>query len=107
MRSMPDRSDAWSPDDARQILEAWRRTGESLAAFGRRHGYAAARLYWWRKRLASAPVELTTLSLVPATVTSEATSPITIRLPSAIVVEATSATPAWIAAVVAELTRSS
>jgi hypothetical protein len=57
MCALPDRSDAWSPGDARRILEAWRRSGESLAAFGQRHGYAAARLYWWRKRLASEPVE--------------------------------------------------
>lgn len=106
---MPDRSDAWSSDDARRIFEAWQRSGESLAAFARRHGYSAARLYWWRRRLASAPapVELTTLSLVPATVTDETTSTITIRLPNGIAVEATGATPAWIAAVVAELTRSS
>lgn len=107
MRSMPDRSDAWSSDDARRVFEAWQRSSESLAAFARRHGYSASRLYWWRRRLASAPVELTTLALVPATVTSEASSPITIRLPNGIAVEATSATPAWIAAVVAELTRSS
>lgn len=104
---MPDPDDAWSPDDARRIFDEWKRSGESLAAFGRRHRYASARLYWWRKRLAIDPVDLTTLSLVPATITSEALAPITIRLPNGIGIEATSATPAWIAAVIAELSRSS
>jgi len=104
---MPDPGDAWSPDDAKRIFDEWKRSGESLAAFGRRRGYAAARLYWWRKRLATEPVDLTALSLVPALVTSEATAPVTIRLPNGIGIETTSATPAWIAAVVAELSRSS
>lgn len=104
---MPDPSDAWSPDDAKRIFDEWRQSGESLAAFGRRRSYSAARLYWWRKRLATEAVDLTSLSLVPAVVTSATTAPITIRLPNGIGIEATSATPAWIAAVVAELSRSS
>lgn len=104
---MPDPSDAWTPDDAKRIFDEWRRSGESLAAFGRRRGYSSARLYWWRKRLATEPMDLTALSLVPALVTSAPTAPITIRLPNGIVIEATSAMPAWIAAVVAELSRSS
>lgn len=107
MRSLPDGSDAWCADDARRIFDEWKRSGESLAAFGRRHGYAAERLYWWRRRLAAEPAELTTLSLVPATVTTETAAPITIRLPNGIGIESSGATPAWIAAVVSELTRSS
>lgn len=109
MRFHPDRLDAWSPEDARRIFAEWRRSGETLAAFGRRHGYSAARLYWWRKRLALGgdTVELSRLTLAPASVTSEAATTITIRLPNGIGIETTSATPAWIAAVVAELSRSS
>lgn len=84
------------------------RVGGSLAEFARRHGIAPARLYWWRRRLETEPADLTTLSLVPATVTtaSAAMAAITIRLPNGIAIEATSATPAWIAAVVTELSRS-
>jgi hypothetical protein len=104
---MPDAKDAWTPDEARRVFDEWRRSGEPLAAFGRRHGYAAARLYWWRKRLAGEPVDLKPLALAPAIVTTEASAPITIRLPNGIGIEAANATPAWIAEVVAELSRSS
>jgi hypothetical protein len=65
-------------------LDEWRQSGESLAAFARRRGYSTARLYWWRKRLVTEAVDLTSLSLVPAVVTSAATAPITIRLPDGI-----------------------
>lgn len=106
MRSLPDPSDSWTPDDARRIFDEWRQSGDSLAAFARRHGISSARLYWWRKRLGTESLELRTLSLVPATVTDGAAA-ITIRLPNGIGIEAASATPAWIAAVVAELSRSS
>jgi hypothetical protein len=104
---MPDPGDAWTPDDAKRIFDEWRRGGDSLAAFGRQRGYSAARLYWWRKRLATEPADLTALSLVPAVVTSATASLVTIRLPNGIGIEAASVTPAWIAAVVAELSRSS
>lgn len=109
MRSLPDSSDVWGPDDARRILDEWSRGGISLAEFARRHGYSVKRLYWWRRRLATEPAELTALSLVPATVTDEAAAgaAITIRLPNGIGIEAPRATPAWIAAVVAELGRAS
>lgn len=106
MRSLPDPADVWSLDDARRIFDEWRRSGESLAAFGRRYRYPAARLYWWRRRLAD-PADLTALALVPAAVTSEAAAPVTIRLPNGIGIEATGATPTWIATVVAELSRPS
>lgn len=88
-------------------LDEWRQSGDSLAAFARRRGISSARLYWWRKRIGADSLELKTLSLVPATVTDRTAAPITIRLPNGIEIEATSATPAWIAAVVAELSRSS
>lgn len=107
MRSLPDPSDSWTPDDAKRIFDEWRQSGDSLAAFARRHGISSARLYWWRKRLGAASMELRTLSLVPATVTDGTAAPITIRLPNGIGIEAANAPPTWIAAVVAELSRSS
>jgi transposase-like protein len=100
----------WVPDDARRVLDECSRGGTTLAEFARRHGYSAKRLYWWRRRLATEPAELTALSLVPATVTDRAVAAaaaITIRLPNGIGIEAPGATPAWIAAVVAELGRAS
>jgi transposase-like protein len=108
MSSLPNSDELWTPDDARRVLNEWRRSGETLAAFARRHRLTPERLYWWRKRFDREPTNVTTLSLVPATVTpTEVSAPITIRLPNGIGIEAPSASPGWIAAVVAELTRSS
>jgi hypothetical protein len=42
----------WQEDQARAVVEAWRRSGESLAAFGRRYGIAPRRVSWWARRLA-------------------------------------------------------
>jgi transposase-like protein len=97
----PDPADAWTDDDARRALDEWRRSGETVAAFARRHGVTAARLYWWKKRLTARP----TLSLVPASIISTGAS-ITIRLPGEVAIEVANASPSWVAAIVAELTRS-
>ena len=106
---IPNPRDIWTPEDARRLFEEHRRTGGPLAEFARRHGITPARLYWWKKRLDAEPSGLTALSLVPATVTTagDAATAVTIRLPNGIGIEATSATPAWVAEVVAELSRSS
>ena len=98
----------WSAEEAQRILDEWTGSGESLAAFSRKRGYAAARLYWWRNRLANKNglAEKPRLLLVPASVMTESAATVTIRLASGIGVEATGATPEWIAAVVGELTRS-
>lgn len=107
---IPNPRDTWTPEEARRLFEEHRRTGGPLAEFARRHGITPARLYWWKKRLESEPASgVTALSLVPATVTTTTPDPaaITIRLPNGIGIEATGATPTWIAEVVAELSRSS
>ena len=99
----PDPADSWSDDDARVVLDEWRRSGDSIAAFARKHGVTAPRLYWWKKRLVTSAGP--TLSLVPATiVTREAT--IAIRLPGDVTIEVANASPSWVAAIVAELTKS-
>jgi len=77
-----------------------------MAAFGRRHGIATARLYWWKKRLAdgcAAPGA--TMTLVPATVITDEAA-VVIRTPAGIAIEVTNASPDWIAAVVTALGRS-
>jgi len=41
----------WRAADARVVVEAWRRSGRSLAAFARQHGVSARRLAYWRTQL--------------------------------------------------------
>ena len=41
----------WRETDARVIVEAWRRSGESLADFARHHGVGRPRLERWVRRL--------------------------------------------------------
>lgn len=43
----------WSEADARRVLALWEASGESRAAFARRHGLRATRLAWWSSRLAA------------------------------------------------------
>lgn len=38
---------SWSDAEARLVVEAWRRSGESRAEFGRRYDIAVHRLYHW------------------------------------------------------------
>jgi len=44
----------WREQDAREVLEQWRRSGESLERFAQTHGLVANRLYRWRARLGDA-----------------------------------------------------
>lgn len=46
------RGPRWTPETARAVLAAQKESGESMSAFGRRHGIGPQRLYWWRGRLA-------------------------------------------------------
>ena len=41
----------WRAADAERVLEAWRKSGQSGAAFAREHGLSRARLLRWRDRL--------------------------------------------------------
>jgi len=41
----------WREGEAGLVVAAWRRSGESLAAFARRHGIAGQRLKRWARRL--------------------------------------------------------
>jgi transposase-like protein len=112
--TLPDRDDVWTADEAGIVLEQWQRSGESIAAFARRHGITPARLYWWRKRLvdgacmrgaATAP----SLTLVPATVVTASTATVArveIWLRDGIAIEVADASPSWVAAIVVELERS-
>src|SRR5947209_3020958 len=48
----------WRAAKAARVLEAWRRSGQSGAAFAREHGVCVRRLLRWRDRLeqSNAPV---------------------------------------------------
>jgi transposase-like protein len=103
----PDPASAWTAEDARAIFDEWQRSGESLAAFARRHGVSVSRLYWWKRRvqLPTSTASVSPLSLVPASIISEGAT-VTIRIPGEVTIEIASASPSWVAAVVAELARS-
>ncbi len=47
----PDPHATWTEDEGRAALEAWRASGDSLAAFARRERLDVHRLSWWKCRL--------------------------------------------------------
>ena len=44
----------WREADARRVLDAWRATGSSMAAFARASGLPVERIRRWRRRLEGA-----------------------------------------------------
>lgn len=108
-KRFPDLTGTWTDDDARTVLEAWRRSGDSIASFARRHSVSAWRLYSWRKKLGTAakPRAAPTLSLVPASIVTVSGATLTLRLPDEISIDVANASPSWVATLVAELTRPS
>ena len=109
MRSslLPDLPE-WTEDDARLVLDEWRRSGQTIAAFARERDMSAPRLYWWRRRLPTAGAAAPAMSLVPAKiVTRSEAAAIVIRLPSGVAIEMANASPSLVAAIVSELERAS
>lgn len=116
MLKLPDPASYWREPEARRVIDAWRQSGESVAAFGRRHGINVKRLRWWSKRLATSERAIprtrcstsesrTLVSLVPATIVATDELAAVIRLSGGIAVELTHATPAQIAAIANALAR--
>ncbi len=108
-RRLGEATSNWTEDESRTELERWRRSGDTIAAFARAHRVSAPRLYWWRRRLsatAAVPEPRPEIRLAPATILSAAAT-VEVRLPNGVVVEVTGASPSWIAAMLAELTRAS
>jgi hypothetical protein len=66
----------WTADEARRMLTAWEGSGLTVAAFCRKRGIRAKRLYWWRRRLEWTDAEpdrhLAEAVLVPSLVTGAA-----------------------------------
>ncbi len=54
----------WREGQARAVLEAWRRSGESLASFARSHGIGRQRLERWARRLSDGRVRFHRVRLV-------------------------------------------
>lgn len=104
----------WTASDARQMLDAWQSSGQSLNAFSAEHGVKPERLSWWKARLhdwsanATAKVERPA-RLVPAVVRPGGTeAEAVVRFPSGVAVEVmdtASVSPQWLAVVAAELAR--
>jgi hypothetical protein len=61
----------WTEVEARGILEAWKRSGETIEVFARGRGLVPQRLRWWKKKLGSKAKEL---ELLPVRVTESADS---------------------------------
>ena len=110
MRSslLPDLPE-WTEDDARLVLDEWRRSGLTIAGFARERDMSAPRLYWWRRRLSKAVAAAApAMSLVPAKiVTRSEAAAVVIRLPSGVAIEMANASPSLVAAIVSELERAS
>jgi len=80
----------WTVDEARRVLGAWERSGLSMAAFCRKRGIRAKRLYWWRNRLAewagelasegAASDQLIEAIVVPSSSASAATAAVVLHL---------------------------
>jgi hypothetical protein len=41
----------WTEVEARSVLGAWKKSGQSIERFARSRGLVPQRLYWWKKRL--------------------------------------------------------
>jgi transposase-like protein len=66
----------WTKQDARILLEAIERSGETIRAFARAHGLNENRIYKWREALANEDREaLEQLSFKPVVVTGLGRSP--------------------------------
>lgn len=102
------RDTRWSEVDARIVLDAVERSGDTIHAFAREHGLPAHRLYWWRERLAGAideePGDLGQLAFAPVVVTGLARpSALLVRFGEVEleIIEPQRVDPAWLARVIA------
>ena len=108
-KRIPAPADTWTDDHARTLLEEWQRSGDTIAAFARRHSVSAWRLYSWRKKLRATAKSRAApaLSLVPASIVEIRSTTLTLKLPGEVSIDVANASPSWVATLVAELTRTS
>ncbi len=102
----------WREPEARQVVSLWRKSGLSASAFARAKGLAdEQRLSWWRKRLEKRgeTTALAPLTFVPAELSGAAVAAV-VRLPGGVVLELAEVAvvpTSWVAALAAQLKRSS
>ncbi len=60
----------WTEVEARGVLEAWRRSGQSLEGYARSRGLVPQRLHWWKRKLrfGAAETKSRTVALLPVRV---------------------------------------
>ena len=95
----------WSEKDARRVVAAWRRSGESIRAFAVRHGFVRQRLYYWTQRLESPPAGTPAPQFVPAVVREvNGSGSVRIRIGNvSIEIDAPAVSPEWAASLIAKL----
>jgi hypothetical protein len=113
-RTGPER---WDERVARDVLAAWRKSGESAREFGRARGIDPQRLHWWRKKLerpAARPrrrrgPRATAIRLVPAVVTDAGVAPASVVVRIGVVridvVDSARVAASWIAELIGALDR--
>jgi transposase-like protein len=107
--STQSHGERWTEQDARRVLDAWEKSGETVAAFAQRMGVIPQRLFWWRKRLSRATSEEPSVAFVPVTVrpadvaSAARSAPVVVTLGDRVRVEMRDmdgTTAAWVAALV-------
>lgn len=58
-------SEAWSPEQAKSWIEAWRSSGQKLSVFARQHGFSHDRLRKWLYKLETSSQEPSTKAEQP------------------------------------------
>lgn len=107
MRGLAERR--WGADEARRVLAAWRRSGLSMNAFAREHGFVAQRIGWWRQRVAAGGAELPRFVPVVVRPTADMASTnvaVVLRSPRGTAVEvldAQAVSPEWLSQLVNSL----
>jgi len=63
----------WSEHEARGVLSAWRKSGQSIERFAKERGIVPQRVRWWKHKLEGASTALvrsqSSLALLPVQVT--------------------------------------
>jgi hypothetical protein len=99
----------WTAAEARSVLDAWKASGQSGAAFARSIGVVAQRLFWWRRRIGGSGSGAATTTakqstLVPVIVGGPValTAPVVVTTPTGVrieVVDLDETTATWVVAV--------
>ena len=69
----------WTADQARRVIDAWRASGLSVAAFARRAELQSKRVYWWREQLGGTPADASASEMHAEPSTAPAFLPVVAR----------------------------